>query len=369
MLDQVESLRLTDHHCHGVTRSDLDLSGFTALLAEGPGGPGALDSQLGFALRRWCPPVLGLAPHAPAEVYLDRRAELGMAEVNRRFLSGAGLDALCVDTGFMPEKLTSVRELGDLAGAPAFEIVRLEAEAEEVMARGVRAAGFADAVRERLAMRTRDAVAVKSIAAYRAGLELSGERPSDAEVTAAAGRLLAATPEGVRPRLADETLHRFLIWCGADLGLPVQFHVGYGDRDLDLHRADPLLLTGLLRALEPTGVPVMLLHNYPFHRSAGYLAQVFPHVFVDVGLATHGVGARAGTLLAEILELAPFGKLLYSSDAYGLPEHHFLAARLFRRAVAGFLAEGVAGNAWTAADADRIARLLTSANARRIYRL
>src|SRR5262249_41698109 len=108
---------------------------------------------------------------------------------------------------------------------------------------------------------------------------------------------------------------------------------------------------------------------YPFHRSAGYLAQVFPHVFVDVGLATHGVGARAGTLLAEILELAPFSKLLYSSDAYGLPEHHFLAALLFRRAVAGFLAGGVAENAWTAADADRIAHLLTSGNAQRVYRL
>ena len=31
----------------------------------------------------------------------------------------------------------------------------------------------------------------------------------------------------------------------------------------------------------------MLLHSYPFQRTAGYLAQVFRHVYVDVGLAVH----------------------------------------------------------------------------------
>ena len=45
---------------------------------------------------------------------------------------------------------------------------------------------------------------------------------------------------------------------GIDAGLPVQFHVGYGDADVDLHRCDPLLLTDLLRATEPAGVPVLL---------------------------------------------------------------------------------------------------------------
>jgi len=120
--------------------------------------------------------------------------------------------------------------------------------------------------------------------------------------------------------VADETLHRFFIWCGADLGLPIQFHVGYGDRDVDLHRCNPLLLTGLLRALEPTGAPVMLLHNYPYHREAGYLAQVFPHVYADLGLATHNVGSRAPQVLAEALEMVPLRKFLFSSDAYGLAE-------------------------------------------------
>ena len=164
-------------------------------------------------------------------------------------------------------------------------------------------------------------------------------------------------------------LHRFLIWCGADLGLPLQFHVGYGDRDVDLHRCNPLLLTGLLRALEPTGTPVMLLHNYPYHREAGYLAQVFPHVYVDAGLATHNLGHRATALIAEMLELCPFGKFLYSSDGFGLPELHYLGAVLFRRGLSDFLRAGLGDGAWTADDAERIARMAGRWNARRVYGL
>ena len=88
------------------------------------------------------------------------------------------MSVLCVDTGYTPEPITSPAELGDLAGATAHEIVRLERVAEEVAAAGTGAAAFADAVRSALAARTASAVGVKSIAAYRTGLGLppSGRR-------------------------------------------------------------------------------------------------------------------------------------------------------------------------------------------------
>jgi uncharacterized protein len=154
-----------------------------------------------------------------------------------------------------------------------------------------------------------------------------------------------------------------------DLGLPVQFHVGYGDSDVDLHRCNPLLLTPLLRAIQPTGVPVMLLHNYPYHREAGYLAQVFPHVYVDAGLATHNLGPRAPALLAEVLELAPYGKFLYSSDAFGLAELYYLSAALFRRALSDFLRAGLEEDLYSERTVVRLTRMLCADNAKRAYRL
>jgi uncharacterized protein len=360
---------LVDHHCHGVLYRDADEATLESLLNEGSGWPGGsmFDSQAGFAFRRLCPPVLGLPPHTELADYVTRRAELGATEVSKRFLTAAGMSVLCVDTGFTPEPLTSPAELGGLAGATAHEIVRLERVAEDVAAAGIGADGFADAVRSALVTRTASAVGVKSIAAYRTGLDLSPERPSEAEVTAAAGRWLAARTGP--PRIADQTLQRFLIWCGVDLGLPVQFHVGYGDSDVDLHRCNPLLLTPLLRAIQPAGVSVMLLHNYPYHREAGYLAQVFPQVYVDAGLATQNLGSRAPALLAETLELAPYGKFLYSSDAFGLPELYYLGAVLFRRSLSDFLAAGLQEDLYTERTVVRLTRMLCADNAKRAYRL
>jgi predicted TIM-barrel fold metal-dependent hydrolase len=363
-------LPLVDHHCHGLVRRDLERPEFEAMLTEADGpsplGGSLFDSHIGLAVRRWCAPVLDLAAHAPAEEYLARRAELGAEEVNRRLMAATGTQTFLVDTGYLPEPITSPAELAELTGGRAREIVRLEALAEEVLADGVGAADFAERFRTRLADHARHAAGVKSIAAYRVGLALEGARPSDAEVALAAERVLAA---GGRPRIADPVLHRFGVWSGIDLQLPVQFHVGYGDADVDLHRCDPLLLTDLLRATKPAGVPVMLLHNYPFHRHAGYLAQVFPHVFVDVGLATHNVGRRSGALLAELLELAPFGKVLFSSDAFGLAELYLLGTVLFRRGLGRYLADGVAEHEWTASDAARIAAMIGAGNAERAYRL
>ena len=377
LLACVAEQALVDHHCHGLLRRDADLATLESMLTEGDSWPGGsvFDSQAGFMFRRLCPPVLGLPPHADLDDYMARRAELGATEVSTRFLAATGTSVLCVDTGYVPEPITSPAELGDLAGATAHEIVRLERVAEDVAAAGVGADGFADAFRSALATRTAAAVGVKSIAAYRTGLDLRPERPTDSGVAAAAGRWLASSPGAAPgagpdvPRLADETLQRFLVWCGVDLRLPVQFHVGYGDSDVDLHRCNPLLLTPLLRAIQPTGVTVMLLHNYPYHREAGYLAQVFPHVYVDAGLATHNLGARAPALLAEALELTPFGKFLYSSDAFGLPELYYLGSALFRSALSAYLRTGLGQDIFTERAAARITRMLSADNAKRAYQL
>src|SRR5262249_31073405 len=64
-----------------------------------PYGGSWFDSQLGFAVRAVCPPLLDLAPHASPDEYLARRAELGPAEVTRRLLRSTGITDYLVDTG------------------------------------------------------------------------------------------------------------------------------------------------------------------------------------------------------------------------------------------------------------------------------
>src|SRR6201986_1674854 len=129
------------------------------------------------------------------------------------------------------------------------------------------------------------------------------------------------------------------------------------------------MLPPLTRRLHPPGVRVRLLYDNPYHREAGYLAQVFPHVYVDAGLATHNLGARAPALLAESLELAPYGKFLYSSDAFGLPELYYLGAALFRSALSAHLSAGRAEDLYPERAVVRLTRMLCADNARRVYAL
>lgn len=379
-------LALVDGHCHLVSGDPLDGGAFELAAVEAdrpaPAGVSYLDGQLGLAIRRWCAPALGLPPHSSTADYLRRRGELGTAELLRRLVGGAGLAALLVDTGLSGGPLCSLPQLaqalaaaGPVAAGPGVdpavpaapavqEVVRLETLAERVAASGVPAAGFAAAFRDALHRAAERAVAVKSIVAYRHGLEFDPARPAARDVSTAAGRWLAAGG-----RVTDPTLLRFVLWTGIDTGLPVQLHTGFGDRDLALHRAAPALLQPWLAAVEPAGVPVVLLHCYPFHRQAGWLAQVYPHVYVDVGLTIGHAGARAQPVLAEFCELAPFGKLLFSTDAYLLPELYLVGAAQFRHSLGELLGGWVADSAISATDAARIARMIAADNARRLYRL
>ena len=359
---------LVDHHCHGLLLDDLDRPGFEGLMNEAaapsPLGTTFFDSMLGLAVRRWCAPVLGLEPYASAEDYLARRQELG-AEASRLLVATAGIETFLIDTGMEDQRLCSPAELAAMSGGTAHEVVRLEALAEELIKKEVTASDFPQAVEQALQEST--AVAAKSIAAYRTGLDLPADPPSTDALVAAVAQLRPS--DNGRCRIADPVINAWLAWTAIKIGMPLQIHVGYGDSDIDLLRADPLRLTPYLRATEKRGVPVLLLHNYPFHRHAAYLAQVFSHVFIDVGLAVHNTGALSQTLIRETLELVPFGKLLFSSDAYGLAELYHLGAGLFRRGLSAVLEQLIKEGEMTSQDADHVASLIARDNARRVYHL
>lgn len=372
----VAGLSLVDHHVHGATIATLDdglfEAGFTESPWPAPAGTSHLDSQLGFAVRRWCAPVLDLPAHAPTEAYIARRRELGSYEVTGRLLAASGVERFLVDTGYQAGHILGHSEMAAISGADAAEIVRLEAVAEQVAASGVDAAGFADRFAATLDDRALHAAGLKSVIAYRYGLDFDPEPPSPAAVRRAAGQWLRG-PETAQLRLTNPVLLRHVLWVGSSVGaargLPLQFHVGYGDPDLTLHRCDPSRMTEFLRRVQDRRVAVLLLHCYPYHRNAGYLAHVFPHVYLDVGLAVNYTGVRSRAIVAEALEVAPFGKLLFSSDAWGPAELHYLGALLWRRAMASVLGEWVESGEWSAADALRVVRMVGADNAKRVYGL
>ncbi|MEV0383531.1 amidohydrolase family protein [Nonomuraea sp. NPDC050643] len=402
---------LVDHHCHGVRRDDLSRAQFELLIGDGgnPAPPGTthFDTPFGAAVRRWCAPLLDLEPHAPPAVYLARRAELGAGEVNRRLLAGAGVVAFLVDsspddtsagssagsseetsdgafdgifglTGGVSGDLDvlSAAEMGRHGGAAADEIVRIERIERDVAGTAEIAVDYLDTLGEELAARAARAVGLKTVIGTVCGLDVDPAPPARGAVIAAANRRLADPKE----TLTDPFLLRHLLWSAVDVarerGLPLQFQAGFGGvasgascGAAEPHRTDPSRLSAFAGALQPLGVPVILLHCFPFHRQAAYLAGVFPHVYVDVGLALPYTAAASARVLDELLELAPFHKLLFSSGCRALAETGYLGALYYRQALGAALATRLGTGEWSAADAARIAHMIGSGNARRVYRL
>ena len=194
--------------------------------------------------------------------------------------------------------------------------------------------GVADAVSR---AREDGFVGLKTIAAYRGGLDLSL----------------------VHAEVRDGLLNALEANATND-PLPVQVHCGFGDADLSLPLARPGLLKPLIERFDTT--PFVLLHCYPFVREAGWLAHVYPNVFFDLSLTIPHV-TQPATALREALELAPVSKLLYASDAARTPELYYLAAMWWRDALAEVLPE-LSGD-----DAEADARAILRDNAAALYGL
>jgi predicted TIM-barrel fold metal-dependent hydrolase len=360
--EHIEHVPLVDHHVHGCWLQAGSRHRFENGLNEAntesvSDFDSAFDSQVGFAVRAHCAPLLNLSRHADEDEYWEGRSRYSEPDLARLFLSAAGVSDWLVDTGFA-SGVAGLADMAQLSGADAREIVRLESVAEEAaQASGDYASAFGQILQERMAT----AAGTKSILAYRGGFAGDLTEPSATEVAGAAGRW---RDSGGR-RLTDRVLLRFGLYQALRVGKPLQFHVGFGDRDCDLHTTNPLYLLDFLRYSGDT--PITLLHCYPYEREAGYLAQAFNNVYLDGGLAINYLGARSRAFISRLLEMAPFRKILYSSDGFGPAELHFLGAHLWRNGIRDVLQGFVDAGEWSEPDAIRVVDLIAHGNARRIY--
>lgn len=300
------------------------------------------------------------------EAVLAARAALGQEALLRRCVERGNVQGLVVDDGYpTADQAMPLGTMAAASGCAVRRILRLETLVGELAARHDTLAAFDEALAagltEALAAGT---AGLKTIIAYRCGLAFY--RPTAVAAEAAlqdAHAALAAGPARLTaPDLLYHALTNALAWAG-DVGLPVQMHTGFGDRDLFLPRANPALLRPLLEDAHLNRCPLVLLHaSYPFCREAGYLAAMYANVFVDWSLANPLLaGPELVRVLEELLALAPTTKLLYGSDAWGIPDWIYLGARYGREALAAALRDEP--------DAEPIARRILHDNAAALYGL
>ena len=285
---------------------------FRGLFSESPDPRQWPHIATGVTYRR---AIATIAEHLGCEpeeqVVYGRRLASDPAEYAVSLLRATNTELLLLDDGYPPTDVgTAWDEFAAMVDVPARPVLRLESHSLESAA-AARETGF---------------VALKTIAAYRGGLD----RISEHAVAA-----LEANEQTGDP-------------------LPVQVHCGFGDSDLHLWRADPTYLKPIVERFRET--TFVLLHCYPFVREAGWMAHVYGNVYFDLSLTIPHV-SRPRAALEQALELAPVSKLLYASDAARTPELYLLAATWWRDVLAEVL------------DDERDARLILRENALRVYGL
>jgi uncharacterized protein len=315
--------------------------------------------------------ALGCAPST--EVVLAARADHAPDALAGQLLRDANITTLLVDHGYQTDDTLAPAELAVRLPCRVRPILRLETLAQALI---VRHDTFDDAMDAFVAVveGARDAgyVALKSIVAYRTGLAVRPASRSEALGTFRPVKEQARR-DG-RVRLATKPLNDYIVLLALQIAdrqaLPVQFHTGFGDADLDLREANPLHLRPLLESVDYRNVPFVLLHaSYPYVRELGYLAAVYANVYADVGLAIPHVAAEIPTILRQLLALTPPSKIVYSSDASQIPELFWLAARWARRGLGLVLEELIALGAVDETEARVMAGQVLGGNAARVYGL
>jgi uncharacterized protein len=371
-------LPVVDNHCHGIVRDQAfeDIRGWRQAFTESNDSGMARDHVASTAFYRRLIRTLAdfLECEPEEEAVFAARTRRDGRELTGALLRAANVDTLLLDTGFPPpEKVLPVPELGEVGGFRTEPMLRLEVLMEGLLAEHDSLENVKEALAAELDdVRGRGYVALKSIAAYRTGLDIREWPREEAEGSFQEYRRAARAGHVrlVHKPLLDTLLHVALVQA-ARQELPVQFHVGYGDADTDLLLGNPLYLRPVLQRPDYRGMPVVLLHEcYPYTRQGGYLAAVYQNVYLDLsyGIPLLGYGEML-SFTRQAFGVAPSSKLMYSSDGIGVPELHWISAIDGRRVIGEALGELVSRGELDLAAAEATGEDVLRANATRLYRL
>lgn len=274
--------------------------------------------------------------------YLTKRAEIGPDRLIERLLARANISQFLIDDGYGGDWqfMLSLDELSTVIERPVHRVLRIETELEDLLGKVGTIQSVVDGFQERVEADS-SIRALKTIAAYRGGLEL--QTVTEAEARDELDFLKWRNKGGSSSiRLEGTKMHHYLLGeafaIAREKQLSVQVHCGLGDSDLILDRANPTKMTTVFKDKRYEGVDFVLLHCFPYVKEAAYLASVFSSVHLDLSLAPLMVSPAIGRIYREVLSVAPLSKIMAGTDGHSFPEAYFYGALSSRKGLAQALA-------------------------------
>jgi len=300
----------------------------------------------------------------------NRDIETDYRDYVTRLFADAGVATLLFDFGY-PMPQFSIDEVTAELPVEVVPIFRIEPLIADLLKTDIGWSDFRQQFDDTIAeaLQTGGFRGVKSIIAYRTGLDISPLSRTPDQGYQALDAIRRGLGGGSMKKLRDHLLCRALELC-MEYDVPMQIHTGMGDFEVNLVYARPAYLMDLLRFPTFRSCQVLLVHTgYPYHREAGYMANVLPRVYCDVSEGVPFAGHGAKRIISEVLEMAPLSKVLYGSDGFSIPEINFMSAKLGKQALAEALEDLVATHMLSEAEAQEAAGMILAGNARRLYRL
>lgn len=368
------SLPFIDDHSHpylvdggGDRYTSLD----TFLGVVGSLEPDALAHRDAMLYQRWATRrlagFLGCEP-TPAAVAAARRQTGDERAYRERLFADQRIEGLVVDTGY-PYPLIDVGRFLRETPVPVARLFRIEVLIKHLLEEELAWGEFRDRydAHIRAAIRDKGFAGIKSIIAYRTGLdvEMANLTESMGENGFEAARRNPEAMMASKP-LRDHLLGRAAALAG-ELNVPFQIHTGFGDAEIVLTRCNPANLNRFLGHPAHAATRFVLVHTYPFMAEAAFLAAALPNVWCDLSLGIPFAPAAADRILATALELAPTNRLLAGSDAFSGPEQTWLAAKLSKQALARVLWSFKERGFITEPEGEEIAAAIMAGNAREMY--
>jgi len=372
----LESVPLIDNHCHSLLRVQPYSVGQWHKFFTESYFPEIANEHIEHTIfYQWAQRELGAFYECEpnAQAILEKRSTYELAALTQKINRAANIATWLVDYGYSTTETFGHEELKTIAGVRIENVLRLEPLIEQLILQSSNYETLLDAYTDTLQnLRAKGYISLKSIIAYRVGLQ-SGETEPD-QIKRAFGMLKERATRDGKLRVDSKPVLDFLIpravEIAAEQEFPIQIHTGFGDPDQDLAKGNPAFLRPLFVDEKYRGAKIVLLHaSYPYARTLGYLAAMYPNVYADFGLAIPFVTGEARQILREVLGLAPASKVMYSSDAFHIPDIYYLGAVLGRRALGEVLEEFVNDGLVDATSAERMAQMILYQNAANVYNL
>ncbi|KAJ9181506.1 hypothetical protein P3X46_009631 [Hevea brasiliensis] len=371
----IEEVMLVDAHAHNIV---------------------ALDSSFPFinSFSEAAGDALSFAPHSlsfkrnlreVAELYgcenslqvvEEHRRSSGLGSITVKCFKAARISAILIDDGLKLDKMHDIewhKNFTPFVG----RILRIERLAESILDKELLDGStwtldkFTETFMENLRSFADKIVGLKSVAAYRSGLEINTNVTTKDAEEGLAEVLCAGKPVRITNKSFIDYIFTHSLEVALQFDLPMQIHTGFGDKDLDLRLSNPLHLRMLLEDERFSKCHIVLLHaSYPFSKEASYLASVYPQVYLDFGLAVPKLSVHGMiSSLKELLELAPMNKVMFSTDGYAFPETYYLGAKKTREIIFSVLHDACCDGDVTVDEAIEAAKDILARNAIKLYKI